>query len=97
MGHGSQLMPVTFFGGSLIRACTGSFGNVFGALNLGNIKVGQIFVLLKNGAWVLVDACNFLGGSLIRLCTGSFGNVFGGVNLENNKVGQIFLGQKRRS
>ena len=63
MGHGSQLMPVTFFwGGSLIRACTGSFGNVFGALNLGNIKVGQIFVFSKNGAWVLVDACNFLGG-----------------------------------
>ena len=52
MGHGSQLMPVTFLGGgSLIRACTGSFGNVFGALNLGNIKVGQIFVLSKNGAW----------------------------------------------
>ena len=23
MGHGSQLMPVTFLGGSLIRACTG--------------------------------------------------------------------------
>ena len=40
-----------FFGGSLIRACTGSFGNVFGTLNLGNIKVGQIFVLSKNGAW----------------------------------------------
>ena len=97
MGHGSKLMLVTFFGGSLIRACTGSFANVFGALNLGNIKVGQTFVLLKNGAWVLVDACNFLGGSLIRVCTGSFGNVFGGVNLENNKVGQIILGQKRRS
>ena len=62
MGHGSQLMPVTFFGGSLIRTCTGSFGNVFGALNLGNIKVGQIFVLSKNGAWVLVDACNFFCG-----------------------------------
>ena len=90
-------MPVTFFGGSLIRACTGHSGSVFGALNLGNIKVGQIFVLLKNGAWVLVDACNFLGGSLIRVCTGSFGDVFGGVNLENNKVGQIFLGEKRRS
>ena len=63
MGHGSQLMPVTFFGGSLIRTCTGSFGNVFGVLNLGNIKVGQIFVLSKNGSWVLVDACNFFGGS----------------------------------
>ena len=85
-------------GGSLIRACTGSFANVFGALNLGNIKVGQTFLLSKNGSWVLVDACHFFGGgSLIRVCTGSFGNVFGGVNLENNKVGQIFLGQKRRS
>ena len=62
MGHGSQLMPVTFLGGSLIRACTGSFPNLFGALNLGNINVGQIFVLSKNGAWVLVDACNFFGG-----------------------------------
>ena len=71
---------------------------MFGALNLGNIKVGQIFVLSKNGAWVLVDACNFFGGgSLIRACTGNFGNVFGGVNLRNNKVGQIFFGQKRRS
>ena len=71
---------------------------MFGALNLGNIKVDQIFVLSKNGAWVLVDACNFFWGeSLIRVCTGSFGNVFGGVNLENNKVGPIFLGQKRRS
>ena len=66
-------------------------------LNLGNIKVGQIFLLSKNGSWVLVDACHFLGGSLIRTCTGSFGNVFGGVNLGNNKIGQIFLGQKRRS
>ena len=66
-------------------------------LNLGNIKVGQTFLLSKNGSWVLVDACHFLGGSLIRTCTGSFGNVFWGVNLENNKVGQFFLGQKRRS
>ena len=56
-------MPVIFFGESLIRACTGSFGNVFGALNLGNIKVGQIFVLSKSGSWVLLDSCNFfLGG-----------------------------------
>ena len=64
---------------------------MFGALNLGNIKVGQIFLLSKNGASVLVDACNFFwGGSLIRTCTGSFGNVFGGVNLGNIKVGQFF-------
>ena len=59
---GPSLCLYLFLGGSLIRACTGSFGNVFGALNLGNIKMGQIFVLLKNGAWVLVDACNFFGG-----------------------------------
>ena len=70
---------------------------MFGALNLGNIKVGQIFVLSKNEASVLVDACIFGRGSLIRTCTGSFGNVLGGVNLGNIKVGQIFLGQKRRS
>ena len=44
MGHGSQLMPVTFLRGSLIRTCTGSFGNVFGGVNLGNHKVGQIFL-----------------------------------------------------
>ena len=71
---------------------------MFGALNLGNIKVGQIFLLSKNGSWVLVDACNFFwGGSLIRAHTGNFGNVFGGVNLRNNKVGQILFGQKRKS
>ena len=52
-------MPITFLGGSLIRTCTGSFGHIFGALDLGNIEVGQIFVLSKNGLWVLVDACNF--------------------------------------
>ena len=32
-----------FWGGSLITACTKSFGNVFGGVNLGNNKVGQIF------------------------------------------------------
>ena len=37
-------MPVTFWGGSLIRTCTGSFGNVFGGVNLGNNKIGQIFL-----------------------------------------------------
>ena len=94
-GHGSQLMPVIIWGGSLMRACTESFGNVFGALNLGNIKVGQNFVLPKNGSWAPVDACNFLEvGSLIRACTGSFGNMFGGVNLRNNKVGQFFVVRK---
>ena len=69
---------------------------MFGALNLGNIKVGQIFVLSKNESWVLVDACNFFlgGGLLIRAYTGNFGNVFEGVNLRNNKVGQIFLVRK---
>ena len=36
-------MPATFFGRSLTRACTGSFGNVFGGVNLENNKVGQIF------------------------------------------------------
>ena len=59
MDHGYQLIPVIFLGMSSIRACTGSFGNVFRVLNLGDIKVGQIFVLSKNGSWVLVDACNF--------------------------------------
>ena len=29
MGHGSQLMPVTFLGGSLIRACTGGKKPIF--------------------------------------------------------------------
>ena len=33
-----------FWGGSLIRVCTGSFGNVFGGVNLENSKVGQIFL-----------------------------------------------------
>ena len=35
---------------------------MFGVLNLGDIKVGQIFVLSKNRSWVLVDACNFFQG-----------------------------------
>ena len=48
-----------FFGTSSIRACTGSFGNVFGVLNLGDIKVGQNFCVVKK--WVMgpSDACNF--------------------------------------
>ena len=46
-------------GGSLIRACTGSFGNVFEGVNLGNNKVGQIFSSQKRRSWTLVGACNF--------------------------------------
>ena len=53
-------MPVTFLGGSLIRACTGNFGNVFGGVNLRNNKVGQIFLGQKRRSWALVGACNFL-------------------------------------
>ena len=53
-------MPVTLFGGSLIRACTGSFGNVFGDVNLRNNKVGQIFFCQKRRSQALVGACNFL-------------------------------------
>ena len=49
-----------FWGGSLMRACTGSIGNVSGGANLGNIKVGQIFALSQNGSWALVDARNSL-------------------------------------
>ena len=52
-------MPVTFFFDLLIRACTGSFANVFGGTNLENIKLGQIFGSSKNGSWALVDARNF--------------------------------------
>ena len=47
-----------FGGGSLIRARTGSFGNVFGGVNLGNNKVGQIFFSQKRRSWALVGACN---------------------------------------
>ena len=59
MGNGYQLMPVTFWGGSLIRACTGSFGNVFRGVNLGNNKVGQTFSGQKRSSWALVGACAF--------------------------------------
>ena len=52
-------MPVTFFFDLLIRACTGSFANVFGGATLENIKLGQIFGSSKNGSWALVDAHNF--------------------------------------
>ena len=41
---------------SLIRACTGSFANVYPAVCTKDIEVGQIFGLSKNGSWALVDA-----------------------------------------
>ena len=47
-------------GGSLIRVCTGNFGNVFSGVNFGNNKVGQIFFGQKRRSWALVGACNFL-------------------------------------
>ena len=58
-------MPVTFLGGgSLIRSCTGSFGDVFVGVNIGNNKVGQIFFSQKRRSWALVDTCNcFFCGS----------------------------------
>ena len=55
-----------FFFYLLIRAHTGSFGNVYtgsfanvlpGA-NFENIKLGQILGSSKNGSWALVDARN---------------------------------------
>ena len=42
---------------SLIRACTGSFANVYPAFCTKDIEVGQIFGVSKNGSKVLVDAC----------------------------------------
>ena len=98
MGHGPQLMPVTFFFDLLIRACTGSFTNVLRGTTLENIKLGQIFGSSKNGSWALVDACNiFFLDLLIRACTGSFANVFGGATLEIIKLGQIFGSLKNGS
>ena len=41
-------MPITFFGESLIRACTGSFANVLIGVYTKNIKMGQIFGMSKN-------------------------------------------------
>ena len=52
-------MPVTFFFYLLIRACTGSFANVFGGATLEIIKLGQIFGSSKIGSCALVDARNF--------------------------------------
>ena len=48
-----------FFFDLLIRACTGSFANLWTGTNLENIKLGQIFGSSKNRSWALVDACNF--------------------------------------
>ena len=50
---------ISFFGGSLIRACTGSFANVSGGTSPLYIKVGQISELSKNGSWDLVDVRRF--------------------------------------
>ena len=47
---------ICFWGGPLIRACTGSFANVYAGTSPLYIKVGQIWRLSKNGSWVLVDA-----------------------------------------
>ena len=71
---------ITFFGSkffrAVIRACTGSFENVYPGTSPLYIKVGQISGLSENGSWVLVDARRFFFyGSWIRACTGSFGDV----------------------
>ena len=54
---------ITFFGSnffrSVIRACTGSFANVYPGTSPLYIKVGQILGLSENGSWVLVDARRF--------------------------------------
>ena len=43
MGHGLQLMPGTFFGGSLIRACTGGKKTYFYQfLGKKEVKLGKI-------------------------------------------------------
>ena len=64
-------MPVTFLGGSLIRVCTGSFGNVFGGVNLENNKVGQIFLRQHKGGHepYLVPVTIFSEGACLRACT----------------------------
>ena len=54
----NELFWVNFFR-TLIRACTGSFANVWTGMTLKNIKLGQIFGSWKNGSWALVDARNF--------------------------------------
>ena len=66
VGHSTKcchLVTINFFGANfsrtLIRACTGSFANVWRGVNLENIKLGQIFGSSKNGSGALVDARNF--------------------------------------
>ena len=58
-----EMVTYNFFGniffGSLIRACTGSFANVFEGTSPLYIKVGQILRMSKNGSWALVDARHF--------------------------------------
>ena len=63
VGHIAKLWvftEITFFGSnffrSVIRACTGSFANVYPGTSPLYIKVGQIVGLSENGSWVLVDA-----------------------------------------
>ena len=41
---------------SVIRACTGSFANVYPGTSPLYIKVGQVLELSEIGSWVLVDA-----------------------------------------
>ena len=94
MGHGSQLMPIGFFYGSWIRACTGSFGDVpkcFGLLK----EVGYI------AKWWVFTEITFFGSnffrSVIRACTGSFANVYPGTSPLYIKVGQILWLSKNGS
>ena len=66
VGHSTKcchLVTKIFLGSNffrtLIRACTGSFANVFGGATLEIIKLGQIFGSSKNGSWALVEARHF--------------------------------------
>ena len=92
----NNLFWVKFFR-SVIRACTGSFANVYPGTSSLYIKVGQILWLSKNGSWALVDARIFFFYLLIRTCTGSFANVWTGTNVKNIKLGQIFGSSKNES
>ena len=75
-----------FFGGSLIRADTGSFKNVWKCFDL-LVEVGHMTKLWVCSCSELFGS-NFLG-SLIRTCTGSFANVCEGTSPLYMKVGQI--------
>ena len=55
---GSMKFFLVNFFRTLIRACTGSFPNVYPAFYTKHIEVGQIFGLSKNGSWALVDTCS---------------------------------------